>query len=99
MSQYVSEGEAILAHQTQFADSHIAVRLLGFDPSTRIARLAVDEKHGNVGFYHIWVFFGSGDSTRIDYDGGNPNRDNHPFATSNHKNDVLVRIEAKRVRD
>ena len=99
MSQYMSEGDAILAHQTQFADSHIAIRLLGFDPSTRTVRLAVDEKHGNVGFYYIWVYFGSGDSTRIDYDGGNPNRDNRPSATSDHKNDVLVRIEAKRVRD
>lgn len=94
------DGQSVYAFQTHFADGHIVLRLLGFDPtSPRQCRLAIDEDHPNVGFYYIWVTFASGDETRIDYDGGNPNRDNHPVVTSNHVNDGLKSIRAKRVRD
>lgn len=92
-------GKAIYAAQAQFADSHIVLRLIGFDPSTGVAKLAVDENQNNVGFYYIFVYFGSGDNTRIDYDGGNPRRDNRPTAQSSHKNDTLAKIEVKRIRD
>jgi hypothetical protein len=95
----MSEGKAIYQQQMQFADSHIVVRFIGFDPSSGTARLAVDENHPNVGFYYIWVYFGSGDSTRIDYDGGNHNRDNRPIIRTNHKNDTVTKLEVKRVRD
>ena len=99
MTDYSADGQEIYRHQMQFADNHIVVRLISFDPSTGAARLAVDENDNNVGFYYISVHFGSGDSTRIDYDGGNPRRDNRPIAQSTHKNDTLKKIEVKRVRD
>jgi len=95
----MGEGQSVYLYQTQYADEHIVLRLLGFDPSSRQCRLAIDENHPNVGFYYIWVTFGSGDESRIDYDGGNPNRDTRPRATSNHLNDTLKSIRAKRVRD
>lgn len=95
----MSDAESILAHQTRYGDDHITLRFLGFNPSSRQCQLAVDEKHPNVGFYYIWVTFGSGDETRIDYDGGNPNRNTRPIAESNHYNDTLKDIRAKRVRD
>ncbi len=91
----MSEAEAILAHQTKWADHHITVRFLGFDPSTGMARLAVDEKHANAASYDISVSFGSGDSKRIRFDGTN----NRPTVTSDHKNDVVTGIKAQRVRD
>lgn len=92
-------GQEVYAFQTHFSDGHIVLRLLGFDPTSRQCRLAIDEEHPNVGFYYIWVTFSSGDESRFDYDGGNPNRDNHPIATSSHINDGVKNIRATRVRD
>jgi hypothetical protein len=95
----MGEGRSIYLHQMQFADQHIVVRFIGFDPSSGTARLAIDENHPNVGFYYIWVHFGSGNSHRTDYDGGNPKRDNRPIAITTQRNDTVTRLEIKRVRD
>lgn len=95
----MGDGQSVYLFQTHFADGHIVLRLLGFDPSSRQCRLAVDENHPNVGFYYIWVTFASGDETRIDYDGANPNRNNRPVVESSHINDFLKSIRATRVRD
>lgn len=85
--------------QKKYEDSHITVRLLGFDPATGRANLSVDEHDSNVGFYFITVRFASGDETRINYDGGNPRRDLMPVVQTGHANDAINEIEVKRVRD
>jgi hypothetical protein len=88
-----------LDSQKVFEDEHILLRLMSFDPSSGFCRLAVDEKDLKVGFYFIFVKFGSGDEARIDYDGGNPMRDTRPIAQSSHRNDTVTSVTAKRVRD
>ena len=65
----MSEGKSIYAYQARFADEHIVVRQIGFDPTSGRLALAIDENHEKVGFYYITVTFDSGNSTRIDYDG------------------------------
>jgi hypothetical protein len=84
-----------------FSDEHISVRILEFDPATGKATIDIEEKagDGNVGFYYIWVRFASNDSTRIDYDGGNPRRVKRQLVSTTHRNDSISGIEAKRVRD
>jgi len=61
--------------------------------------LTVDEKHEKVGSYYIWVNFESGDSTRIDYDGGNPQREHYLTVRTTHRNDKIKEIVVKRIRD
>lgn len=95
----MGDGQSIYLSQMQFSDPHIVLRFLGFDPSAGTARIAIDENHANVGFYYIWVYFGSGNNTRIDYDGGNPSRDNRPIVRTGQANDTVARLEVKRVRD
>jgi len=95
----MGDGQSIYLSQMQFSDPHIVVRFITFDPSAGTARIGIDENHPNVGFYYIWVHFGSGDNTRIDYDGANPNRDNRPIVKTSHKNDTVAKLEVKRVRD
>jgi hypothetical protein len=91
-------GDLIFDSQKVFEDEHILLRLMSFDPSSGTCRLAVDEKHSKVGFYYIFVKFGSGDEFRIDYDGGGL-RDTRPIAKSDHRNDMVTSVEVKRVRD
>ena len=88
-----------MAEQVVFEDEHIAIRLVDFTPHTGAALVAVDEKHQRVGYYYIWVNFESSDSTRFDYDGGNPNRVQTLEARTTHRNDKIKEIVAKRVRD
>lgn len=63
-----------------YEDDHITVRNLGFNPTSGEQKLAIDEKHMGVGFYHITVTFDSGNRGRIPYDGASPNRDKEPIA-------------------
>jgi hypothetical protein len=91
------DGRSIYAHQAVFADHHIVVRNIGFDPSTGSVRLGIDENHENVGLYRITVTFGSGIPAAIDYDGGNPHRDNRPIVRTEKQYDTLKRIEVARV--
>lgn len=93
------DGKELYEFQKTWEDEHITIRFLGFDPTSGQARLAIDEHHPKVGFYFIWFTFNSGDETRIDYDGGNPNRDMRPVVSTTHRNDVPKGLRAKRVRD
>ena len=95
----MGEGPSIYAHQTVFSDNHIVVRMLAFDPTAGRLGLAIDENHKNVGFYYITVTFDSGNSTRIDYDGGNPHRDIRPVVQTGKRNDSVKEIQVVRVRD
>jgi hypothetical protein len=85
-------GKAIYAAQAVFADKHIVVRLIGFDPTSGAVRLAVDEIHESVGSFRITATFGSGNSAYTDYDGGNPNRDNRPILQTPKQYDTLKEI-------
>jgi hypothetical protein len=91
------DGKSIYAYQAVFADNHIIVRNIGFDPSTGLVRLAIDENHENVGLYHIAVTFGSGSSTGVDYDGGNSHRDKRPIVRTEKQYDTLKEIKVARV--
>jgi hypothetical protein len=82
-----------------FQDEYMDVELLNFEPYAGVAQLVVHEKHGKMGFYYIWVNFESGDSTRIDYDGGNPQRQQLLTVRTTHRNDIIKEIVVKRVRD
>jgi hypothetical protein len=84
-----------------YQDRHVTITLLAFSGSAKPpeAWLAVEEHDANVGFYYINVRFDSGDATRIDYDGGNPNRLREPSASSSHLPDSLKEISALRIRD
>ena len=84
--------------QKKYEDSHITLRLLGFDPATGRASLSVDEHDSNQGFYFITVRFASGDETRVNYDGGNPRRNLKPVVQTGHANDAISEIEVIRVR-
>ena len=96
----MSEGKSIYAYQARFADQHIVVRQISFDPTSGQLALAIDENHEKVGFYYITVTFDSGNSTRIDYDGGNPpRRDTRPIVQTPKRNDTVKEIKVIRVRD
>jgi len=82
-----------------FDDDHMDIELLNFEPYSGVGQLIVREKHNGVGFYYIFVTFESGDSTRIDYDGGNPQRVQFLTVHTTHRNDTIKEIVAKRVRD
>ena len=82
----------------QFEDEFILVRILSFTPGTGMAVLLVEEKQTRIGFYYIFVHFKSGDNTRIDYDGANPNRPTSFTVQTSRRDDVIASIEAKKVR-
>ena len=86
-------------HEQDWSDGHITVIFKDFDPSTRKAHFRVIEHHADVGFYYIGVYFTSGDATRFDYDGGNPQRPTMLDATTNQRDDSVKGIKVKRVRD
>jgi hypothetical protein len=83
--------------QFVWKDESLSLTLLSFDPSTRQARLKVEERTANVGHYHLIVRFSSGDETRFVYDGANPYRVNQPVVTSNHLNDSVSAVTAIRL--
>jgi len=82
-----------------FEDDHITVELFSFQSYDGVAQLTVREKHANAGSYHIWVYFESGDSTQIEYDGGNPQREQILTVRTTHRNDKIKEIVGKRVRN
>ena len=82
----------------QFEDEFILVRILSFTPGTGMAVLLVEEKQTRIGFYYIFVHFKSGDNTRIDYDGANPNRPTSFTVQTSSRDDVIASIEAKKAR-
>src|SRR5258708_6235856 len=82
-----------------FEDEHITIELLDFNSHTGVVQVIVREKHERVGFYYIWVNFKSGDSSQIDYDGGNPNREQALTIRTTHRDDNIKEMIVKRVRD
>jgi hypothetical protein len=88
-----------LPENPQWSDDHIDARVVEFRARTGEADIAITEKHERVGFYYITVSFVSNDTTRIDYDGANPNRNVRPVVTTSHRNDEVRAISAVRVRD
>jgi len=89
----------ILSNDATFEDDHITVELLNFEPYSGVAQVVVREKHDAVGFYYIWVNFESGNSTRFDYDGGNPNRVFVLEGRTIERDDKIKEIIVKRIRD
>jgi len=45
-------------HHQGWTDGHIAVRFVGFNPSSGDAHFQVTEQHERVGVYYIWVVYG-----------------------------------------
>jgi len=88
------DGRTIYAAQAVAANKEIIVRLLGFDPTTGAVRLAIDELCANVGAYRVTAIFGSGNSAYADYDGQDPNKDNHPILKASKQYDTLKEITA-----
>lgn len=88
-----------LPENLKWSDEHIDVRLVEFRVRTGEADIAITEKHERVGFYYITVSFASNDSTRIDYDGANPQRNVRPTVRTTHHDDTVKEIKAVRVRD
>jgi hypothetical protein len=82
-----------------FQDDHLDVTLQDFNAHTGVATVIVRGKHPKVGFYYIWVRFLSGDETRVDFDGNNPNQDWALTIRTTHRDDIVKEIEVKRVRD
>ena len=78
-----------------FEDDHVTVELFSFQSYDGVAQLTVGEKHANVGSYHIWVYFESGDSTQIEYDSGNPQREQILTVRTTHRNDKIKEIVEK----
>ena len=95
----MSDKKSVYAHQAVFADKNIVVRSISFDPAAGRLALMIDEKHNNVGLYHITVIFGSGHSARIDYNGGNSRRNKRLFAETPRQNDTVKGIKVVCVRD
>ena len=94
----MSEGIEIGPHKIQFEDEFIAVRVYWFDPRSGQAEIVIEEKQVPSGYYYVHVHFVSGDSTRIDYDGGNPNRLQSWSISTTHRDDAIARVDAKKVR-
>lgn len=69
-------------HQQEWADDHISVRFVGFDPLNGEAHFQVTEQQRHVGVYYIWVVYGpdSGpppgpaSQAAYTYDGAHPKR-------------------------
>lgn len=82
----------------QFEDDFIEVRVLSFNPDNGHADIHVQKKTAQVGFYYITVQFRSGDSTRLDYDGGNPSIPVEWDVITSHRNDAIGSIGVIKVR-
>jgi hypothetical protein len=88
-----------MSNSAVFEDDRITVELFSFQSYDRVAQFTVREKHANVGYYHIWVYFESGDRTQTEYDGGNPQREQILTVRTTHRNDKIKEIVVKRVRN
>lgn len=94
----MGKGVEVGPHNIQFEDDFIKVWISGFKPHTGEAWVQVEDKHVPSGFYYVTVHFASGNSHRIDYDGANPNRLQEWPVTTMQRNDVLARVEVKKMR-
>jgi hypothetical protein len=94
----MSDGIAIGPNIIQFEDDFIAVRIPSFTPTTGQVQVLFEKKSARVGFYYVTVSFLSGDSSRMDYDGENPNNPEIWEINSSHRHDTIVKLEATKVR-
>jgi hypothetical protein len=94
----MADGLKIGPEKILFQDDYIGVRILRFDPRSGRAEVLVDHKREPSGDYYIWVHFESGDSTRLDYKGANPNNPRPWIINSSHQNDTITKVEAKKIR-
>jgi hypothetical protein len=91
-------GIAIGPNEKQFEDAFIVVRVLSFLPATGEVEVYFEKKVEKVGFYYVTVHFASGDSSRMDYDGENPNNPEVWQINSSHRNDSIIRVDGVKVR-
>lgn len=68
----MSNGVEADPNKPVFEDDFIKVTLHNFRPQIGQATLIVRDKQARVGFYYIRVRFGSGNETRVDFNGNNP---------------------------
>ncbi len=94
----MSDGLEIGPDKILFQDDYITVRIARFDPQSGFGEVLVDQKREPSGDYYIWVHFKSGDSTRMDYNGANPNNPRPWVINSSHRNDTITKVEAKKIR-
>jgi hypothetical protein len=97
-SAEMTDGIEIGPNVIQFEDESIAVRILDFNPENGHADVHVQKKAARIGFYYITVQFLSGDSTRLDYDGANPNIPISWDVRTSHPNDVIGEVQVRKVR-
>lgn len=81
-----------------FEDDFIVVTIPRFDARSGVAEVLVDHKRQSPGDYYIWVQFRSGDSTRMDYVGGNPNNPRPWIVNSLHRDDAITGVDVKKIR-
>lgn len=94
----MSNGIEIGPNHVHFEDDFIAVRIIGFDPEKGRANVLIERKRKESYFYYVVVKFRSGDSTRIDYDGDNPNIPADYVVRTSHRGDAIASVEAIKVR-
>lgn len=94
----MGDGEEIGPNRILYQDDYITVRIPRFDSVSGVGEVLVDHKREPSGDYYIWVHFRSGDSTRLDYSGANPNNPRPWIINSSHVNDRITRVEAKKIR-
>jgi hypothetical protein len=94
----MADGLEIGPDKILFQDDYITVRIARFDPQSGRGEVLVDHKREPSGDYYIWVHFKSGDSTRMDYNGANPNNPRPWVINSSHRNDTITKVEAKKIR-
>ncbi|MGC1416735.1 MAG: hypothetical protein WA817_15725 [Candidatus Acidiferrum sp.] len=94
----MTDGEAILKFQTVFQDNQIAVRMLGFDSTSRRLSLAIDKKQNAVGYYSMTAVFGSGNTETLEFNGDDPTQDNRPVLHAPKQYDTISAIRVVRGR-
>jgi hypothetical protein len=94
----MADGLEIGPDKILFQDDYITVRIARFDPQSGCGEVLVDHKGEPSGDYYIWVHFESCDSTRMDYNGANPNNPRPWVINSSHRNDTITKVEAKKIR-
>lgn len=94
----MADGLEIGPNKILFQDDYITVRIPHFDSQSGQVEVLVDHKQEPSGDYYIWVHFKSGDSSRMDYNGANPNNPRPWVVNSSHRNDTITRVEAKKIR-
>jgi hypothetical protein len=94
----MADGLEVGADKILFEDDNISVVTPRFDTQSGKAEVLLNHKREPGGEYYIWVYFKSGDSTRMDYNAANPNNPRPWVINSSHRNDTITRVEVKKIR-